>query len=692
MKKPPNLEAFYDQFWYIRERRLNGDERRGKLKDFLRRNLIPCASDLVEASDLDRAADFVAAEAKLQSFHSIVPAYLIGLYHFILGHIYKGGGRLSQAVTEYSEAIRLAKDQKEARSWVPRALTNIAAVYAMSNAWSSQLLAIQCLQEAIANRYCIREKKARLHFWIGLIHASNYESDKAVIEFRTALASQVSPEIIGDIYAALGHEYCKLNDFDNALLAYERAINAPALKDAGRVWNNLGVALVSLRQWDRATDAFKSALKEVLPADRDTIHLNLAFANFKWACMQSHVDSVSTVTQYFAEAKNELRIVVKNGRSRKERQLAEVLMGLIRRGKGGLKSYVEQFEIRVIGSQALRKPEYPIVRKLNSGEIDAYQSYWRRDTPKENVFSVLRKWSSALPVLDGSARRWRGGGYFLLLGDLGIVVDPGFDFVQNFNDAGYSGKQIQYVVITHNHPDHNRDLLAIDDLIYELDMRKPPLIYHLLVDKDTLRAFRRGASKHRAGPTLLGKTQQLGPNVILQTLRARHRSADCRGALAFKFILTFPGLKRKTVIGYTGDTAWFPTLGRFLKGCDLLIAHMSSPTLDELRDPFGAPFKEYHLGYKGVCTLIEKVNPEITLVGEFWAGIADIRMEVIRAIRSRTEIEAIFPAAIGMRVNLPDLTIECGFCKKPKESRKIRMFPPKENFGQLFFRCSECSL
>jgi glyoxylase-like metal-dependent hydrolase (beta-lactamase superfamily II) len=68
------------------------------------------------------------------------------------------------------------------------------------------------------------------------------------------------------------------------------------------------------------------------------------------------------------------------------------------------------------------------------------------------VFSCLRGWSSAVTLLEGSTdSHWVGGGYFLKWRGKGIVIDPGFDFIDNFHDAGYHMREVDAVLVSHNH-------------------------------------------------------------------------------------------------------------------------------------------------------------------------------------------------------------------------------------------------
>lgn len=86
-----------------------------------------------------------------------------------------------------------------------------------------------------------------------------------------------------------------------------------------------------------------------------------------------------------------------------------------------------------------------------------------RETGNNNLFfEVLRRWNSYTPII----RDGRGGGYYLKVNDIGIVIDPGFNFIKNFMEAGHSFLEIDIILITHAHDDHTSDLESILNLHY----------------------------------------------------------------------------------------------------------------------------------------------------------------------------------------------------------------------------------
>ena len=82
---------------------------------------------------------------------------------------------------------------------------------------------------------------------------------------------------------------------------------------------------------------------------------------------------------------------------------------------------------------------------------------------------VLRKWNSYTPALPASPddERSRGGGYFIWHNGHGTVIDPGFNFVENFHQAGGRMCDIHNIILTHAHPDHTAEFETLRTLLFE---------------------------------------------------------------------------------------------------------------------------------------------------------------------------------------------------------------------------------
>ena len=88
-------------------------------------------------------------------------------------------------------------------------------------------------------------------------------------------------------------------------------------------------------------------------------------------------------------------------------------------------------------------------------------------------FLGLQRWNSSSPAQGRSL----GGGYLLYHTnkdgrvDLGIAIDPGFDFVRNLFHVGFSLADIDLVLLSHAHVDHVRDFESMVTLLLELRKR-----------------------------------------------------------------------------------------------------------------------------------------------------------------------------------------------------------------------------
>lgn len=92
--------------------------------------------------------------------------------------------------------------------------------------------------------------------------------------------------------------------------------------------------------------------------------------------------------------------------------------------------------------------------------------------PKRHAlrFLGLQRWNSLTPAQGRSV----GGGYFIyrtnkhFVVDLGIAIDPGFDFVRNLFRMGFTLRDIDIVLISHAHADHLWDFESLIQLLKEL--------------------------------------------------------------------------------------------------------------------------------------------------------------------------------------------------------------------------------
>ena len=500
----------------------------------------------------------------------------------------------------------------------------------------------------------------------------------------------------------MGSAYLEKGEYDRAIECYQQALTTPSYDTPGNALNNMGLAYANKGEHGRAIECYQKALASPGHGKLQLTRLNYADSLRELGRLK---DASSLVNEVLTEPNIENR-----------HYRARYLKNLIEEAQAGLRpSATEEALAKSVVQKAggeADSPEARIVEKLqgsNTQQRDKYDQYLRREGGNRNdVFSCLRGWSSAVTLLEGGQdTQWKGGGYFLKWLGRGIVIDPGFDFLDNFHDAGYNGREIDAVLISHNHPDHNYDLGSVDDLRYELHRRWKVMTSEkpdgldlskclFVIDQDTSKAFKDNSPDHRRTPLKFDRAnyehqrwleRANGLPLILEHFPVDH-GADVPNAVGMRLRLLGEDGMPRLVLGYTGDTEYSEDLVNHLIGCDLLLAHISMPDNEEYTDE--KHLKKKHLGYNGLAKLIAGVKPKLTLVGEFWAGLADLRIELTQGLRRRAQTQAIIPTGLGLHLHLPDLEVECTSCTKRVPHDRIKIAPAASPFGPLGYLCERC--
>lgn len=243
-----------------------------------------------------------------------------------------------------------------------------------------------------------------------------------------------------------------------------------------------------------------------------------------------------------------------------------------------------------------------------------------------NKLVILRRWQSFNPKIPRPrGSQIRGGGCYLIWQGKGIVIDPGYDFIQNFYEEGFSLDDIDAVVVTHSHPDHDDDLSTLITLVkewndYHEKLGYPPdklIKLDLFLNESAHMKFTTWLKASGAGigrivnlPLVVWNEDSLEPSERLRgdnvLINLRHEySLDLevipawhddvigkRSSVGLKFRLYF-GDKRVGTVGYTGDTSCYQTyngkpesialsIEEQYKNCDVLVAHLGDIRVRDL--------------------------------------------------------------------------------------------------------------
>lgn len=355
--------------------------------------------------------------------------------------------------------------------------------------------------------------------------------------------------------------------------------------------------------------------------------------------------------------------------------------------------------------------EQRILRKLEKVERTKYEEYGRKfglAKCEEEVLAVLRGWGSAVGLLPSDkGNSCRGGGYLLKWKGKGLLIDPGYDCLRNLHDAGFHCREINAVLVSHNHTDHNDDLRSFDDIRYEMherakeDQERQDWEYMLLWDTDTAqqRRFEPEAAAHRHQKIMeivsrkMGRMEHKldGLPFRVKWFRVNH-GQDVHNAVGFRIECLNEKDEVALTVGFTCDTEYFKELcdSDHLGNCDILIAHMSMPDPQEYTDPRFE--KERHLGYRGTEKLIKGAEPKLALVGEFWAGITDLRVDLVDGLRALCKTDAIIPASIGLQIKPSNRQVRCTKCSEWTSLSEVGISSSATEFGPLGYHCRHCRL
>jgi hypothetical protein len=317
-----------------------------------------------------------------------------------------------------------------------------------------------------------------------------------------------------------------------------------------------------------------------------------------------------------------------------------------------------------------------------------------------SFLSVLRRWNSYTPVLATEDHHPKGGGYFIHHRGVGMVIDPGYNFLQNFFKQALKLDDIDAVMVTHAHNDHTVELESIFSLLFKRNKDKDPKDYKKIDLYLNLGTFKKFAAyfdlSYDNYPTYIGNIVLLDSHneyripkkpfpgtgdIMLYTTKTQHHEM-ITSTYALGFVLRC----NDRVLRFTGDTGWNDNVEnenmtfmrlKQVEDVDVLIPHLGSIKKEEFQFDFTKGIKEnvadkrfykWHLGILGSICMIHQHKPEIVVFSEFGEELKDIRTGLIEKISEMMGVTCL-PGDIGFHLKLDDLSVFCG---------KKNDFVPKE--------------
>lgn len=292
----------------------------------------------------------------------------------------------------------------------------------------------------------------------------NYEKALSVLKYYDEKVEKneecVYPlNYIGDCYRIM-------EDYKEAEEKYIKAI----LVNRGHAypWHGLGRIFYELGNRNCNNIEYYKIAKEYIEKSL-SLNDNFKYALYSYACVNHKIGDYETALAYYERsaeafpksAYHEAEASVRTKNITDKQKLNEKIQSLNEMKSDNKLLPAEKFVISTVEKGI---EDRVFLKKDSFTQTFLKEKYYENKADKNKItLDILRQWNSYTPIItDGS----KGGGYFVKAFGKGIVIDPGFNFIDNFKDAGYTFADIDIVLISHAHDDHTADLESIINLLY----------------------------------------------------------------------------------------------------------------------------------------------------------------------------------------------------------------------------------
>lgn len=380
-------------------------------------------------------------------------------------------------------------------------------------------------------------------------------------------------------------------------------------------------------------------------------------------------------------------------------------------------------------------------QKMHTKKIQNYleESKQNRTTKNDSLY-ILNGWNSrgsayeegsdqkqASDVLLREQSRQNSGGFYIRWNGMGVVINPGSNFLENLHKQGLYIQDINFVIVTQDTSEANADIKRIYDLNYQLNKISPELhVIHYYINHKAYQTlshvlkpnFKQERNTVHSLELFLDspdvESEVLAEGIILSYFSTSSRggyisNSEYQGTtrmmqpncVGIRLDLKKEGVLEKQSeairVGYVSATAWSPLLAHHLGHCDILMTGFGTTNPND----YGKlNYNENSLGYFGTYTLFEEVRPKLLLCSEFDGRDGDIRLEIVRKLRAEYKkanrntqlIPAILPADNGLFVELSTQQVECSISKTLIDSSDVVVVKSSGTYGKLQYLSPSCIL
>ena len=508
--------------------------------------------------------------------------------------------------------------------------------------------------------------------------------------------------------ANVGYVYGEVRRFEEAVKWYERALQLDSNDSDALCW--MGIARSRLGMDEEAIECYQKSIS-VNPGN------HVAYS--RWAeCeyrLGRHEESFSLIKEAYKIAPDDpfnlidLRYLC----SLLDKNMDDVPRDILGEGFSEVKPGIVLLSAlmeRVRKKFGVKLVEY--IRKKQAAEARMKDFLSPRSLFKKDVkrFYVLRKWNSFTPVVPNfdDSDDAVGGGYFIYHSGRGTVIDPGYNFIENFFSAGGRIVDIDNIVITHAHNDHTIDFESILTLIYQYNAQneKRSKRYHKKVNVYlNMGSFLKfsGILDLRNCPYIdrvialnPGSRFALDDGLQMTVLPAYHDEIVSKDySVGLHFSCKGDHRSRTTNLLFTSDSGLFPqtiknnkvvadvrkkelyeTYQIDLHNIDVLVPHIGSIKEREIDPSLNAKLDEIiypnHLGIIGTARMITSIRPKLVVLSEFGEELKDFLVDLTEMLQDvvdgffenkKGHVPHVLPGDVSFVYDLAARAVYCPICR-----------------------------
>ena len=313
-------------------------------------------------------------------------------------------------------------------------------------------------------------------------------------------------------------------------------------------------------------------------------------------------------------------------------------------------------------------------------------------------------------IKENNASLVRCGGYWVQLGGVGVVINPGRWFLERFHAAGLHIWDIDHVIVTDEKSTSYSDLerlwtfnKEINTLLKEWKLEPHVISYwlHATAFEQNAHIIRPVFRQEQATVHRLGTFHDMSAFETVElkdTLSFDYSSTSpttyASSPLMIRLRATQPQNRPSEAgpeapmpndtVGFLSQAPWAEDQNAFLSSCQTLILGIGETSFEEIT---GQSHPTTSLGTAGITNILDNTTTRLAIISELGMSEGDIRIESLQYLRDELKQPStvILPAEEGMTIDLETLHMTARGLDTPTPVRSIRAVRSAGPFSHLTF-------